>query len=246
MKVALQSIGFRYPGQANVIRDLDLTIQSDSIHAIVGRNGCGKTTLLRLIAGLDQPNAGTVKLVGTRRRPNATALVFQTPRLIEWWNVGRNVGIGPEFSGAPEDTHHRIRDFFSAHVGLAGLTNRMPGTLSRGQQSRAGLGRALAHDADVLLMDEPFAHLDQPARRRIYTEIEAYWQATPRTIVLVTHDIEEAVLLSDRVSIMGSDPARILETIEVDAGRPRTSESLLEPGIRSATSRAWEALENAV
>lgn len=245
MRVEISALKFGYPGSPGVIRNLDLTISSHSIHAIVGRNGCGKSTLLRLIGGLESPQHGTIDLIGERSRPNQTAVVFQTPRLIDWWNVGRNIGIGSEFSDTPTETNLRIRDFFSAHVGLAGLSRRLPETLSRGQQSRAGLGRALAHDADVLLMDEPFAHLDQPARRRIYTEIEAFWKAAPRTIVLVTHDIEEAVLLSDRVSVMGSNPGRILETIEVDAGRPRTASSITEPGIRAAMSRAWDALEDA-
>jgi NitT/TauT family transport system ATP-binding protein len=246
MDVEIRGVGFAYSstsGFTEVLRDLDVTVASGSFHALVGPSGCGKSTLLKLVAGLEEPAAGTIRVTGTQRHEHPTALVFQTPRLLPWWNVERNVGIGLEFSGKPRALYERVKDFYTAHVGLGGLGKRHPGTLSLGQQSRAGIGRALAHDADVMLLDEPFAHLDAIARRNIQTDLERLWDLDPRTTLMVTHDIQEAVMLADRVSVMSAGPGPLIETIEVDAGRPRFSRTLDHPGVRAAVRRVWEALE---
>jgi ABC-type nitrate/sulfonate/bicarbonate transport system ATPase subunit len=243
VKVELRSVSFRYPGSDPVLADLDLTVADGSVHAIVGPNGCGKTTLLRLVARLEQPTQGSIEFVGTRRHANLTAMVFQDPRLIPWWTVGRNVGIGPEFAEVERGMLAHIRDFYSSLFGLGGLAERLPNMLSRGQQSRAGLGRAFAHEAEVLLMDEPFTHIDIPSRRRILGQLEATWIKSPRTTIFVTHDIEEAVLIGDRVSVMSRHPGPIVDTIEVDAERPRFDLPATHPGLRSAVSRTWDALE---
>jgi ABC-type nitrate/sulfonate/bicarbonate transport system ATPase subunit len=243
MRVEIDHVGFAYPGTGRVLTDVTLTVGSGSIHAIVGPNGCGKSTLLRLIGDLESPLTGTVEISGERKHTNETAIVFQDPRLLGWWDVGRNIGIGPEFGDVEPSMYERLRDFFASHVGLGELINRLPGTLSRGQQSRAGLGRAFAHDADVLLLDEPFTHLDRISRSKLHNEIEAFWLADPRTMILVTHDIEEAVMLSDRVSVMSPGPGTVVTTIEVDAGRPRADVPPTDPGIRAAIAATWDALE---
>ncbi|HEY5650619.1 MAG TPA: ABC transporter ATP-binding protein [Acidimicrobiia bacterium] len=244
MRVDIDHVRFAYPGSRPALDDVKLTVESSSIHAVVGPNGCGKSTLLRLIAGMESPTAGEVRITGERRHTNETAIVFQDPRLLGWWNVGRNIGIGPEFGDVEPSMYERLRDFFASHVGLGHLVDRLPGTLSRGQQSRAGLGRALAHDADVVLLDEPFTHLDRISRTRLHTEIEAFWLADRRTIILVTHDIEEAVTLSDRVSVMSASPGTVTTTIEVDAARPRSRVPPTDPGLRAAIAATWEALEH--
>lgn len=246
MDVEVRGLGFAYrtaAGMTPVLRDLDLTVESGTFHALVGPSGCGKSTLLKLIAGLEEPAMGTIEVVGAQRHEHPTALVFQTPRLLPWWNIERNVGIGVEFAGKPRGLYERVKDFYTAHVGLGGLGDRYPHTLSLGQQSRAGIGRALAHDADVMLLDEPFAHLDAIARRNIQTDLERLWELDRRTTLMVTHDIEEAVLLADRVSVMSAGPGPLVETVEVDAGRPRFTRTTDEPGVRSAIRRVWEALE---
>ena len=242
MRVEIDHVGFAYPGSGRVLQNVTLSVESGSIHGIVGPNGCGKSTLLRLIAGLDSPLSGSIELTGERRHTNESAIVFQDPRLLGWWDVGRNIGIGPEFGGVEPSMYERLRDFFASHVGLGEFINRLPGTLSRGQQSRAGLGRAFAHDADVLLLDEPFTHLDRISRTRLHNEIEAFWIADRRTIILVTHDIEEAVTMSDRVSVM-SHRGTVVTTVEVDAGRPRADVPPTDPGIRAAIAATWEALQ---
>ncbi len=248
MRVEVRGLGFVYRSPQGlttpVISDLDLTVESGAVHAIVGASGCGKTTLLRLVAGLESPGRGTVEFRGERRRENLTSFVFQSPRLIPWWTVERNVAIGSEFSKAPS-LHQKVARFHTQQVGLGEMAGRYPLTLSRGQQTRVGLGRGLAHDAEVLLLDEPFVNLDAISRRRLYDEFETYWQLDPHTTVLVTHDVEEAVNLADRVSVMRSGPGPVLETVEVDAARPRSDLPPGHPGVRAAIGRVWSLLENA-
>ncbi|MPZ53894.1 MAG: ATP-binding cassette domain-containing protein, partial [Acidimicrobiia bacterium] len=224
VKVEVRGLEFGYLAKNAshlVLSDLDLDVESGSVHAVVGISGCGKSTLLRLIGGLEQPSAGIIRFIGTPRYRHRTSMVFQEPRLLPWWTAERNVGIGTEFTEMPRGRFQLLKDFYLSHVGLGGMKDRLPNTLSGGQQSRVGLGRALAHDADVLLMDEPFAHLDAMSRREMHKRLESVFEGDPRTTLLVTHDVEEAVILADRVSVMRSEPGPLVETIEVDAERPR-------------------------
>jgi ABC-type nitrate/sulfonate/bicarbonate transport system ATPase subunit len=243
MDVRITDLGFGYPDGARVLSRFDLVVTTGTVHAVVGPNGCGKSTLLRIVAGLEKPTVGRVEFIGSQRHEQQTALVFQDPRLLPWWTVERNIAISAEFSEKPPEIYERIRDFHTKRMGLGRLRNQRPDTLSLGQQTMAGLGRGIAHDAEVLLLDEPFAHLDALNRRRLHEEFETHWQLDPRTIILVTHDVEEAITLADRVSVMRRDPGPLVETIVVDAERPRVGISPAHPGIRSATSRVWEALE---
>jgi ABC-type nitrate/sulfonate/bicarbonate transport system ATPase subunit len=246
VKVRVRALGFAHGGvgsSALVLAGLNLDVEAGSVHAVVGPNGCGKSTLLRIIAGLEKPTTGSIEFVGPRRHDYRTALVFQNPRLLPWWNVERNIAIGAEFSEKPPDVYQRIRDFHTKRMGLDKVRDQKPDTLSLGQQTMAGLGRGMAHDADVMLLDEPFAHLDALNRRTLHEEFETHWQLEPRTIVLVTHDVDEAITLADRVSVMRHRPGPLIDTIEVDAERPRVGISPAHPGLRSATTWVWDALE---
>ncbi len=246
MRVEVESVDFVYRTPFGVVTQvlagLDLVVEHGSVHALVGPSGCGKTTLLRVIAGLESPTAGWVRFVGERRRHHLTSFVFQTPRLIPWWTVERNVAIGTEFTASPE-LHHKVAEFHTRQVGLGSLAHRLPPTLSRGQQTRVGLGRGLAHDAEVLLLDEPFVNLDAISRRHLHLEFETYWQLDPHTTVLVTHDVEEAVKLADRVSVMSRRAGPLLGTVEVVVPRPRADVPLDHPGLLSAIARVWALLE---
>lgn len=249
MRVDIADLSFAYPGRtgsaASVMSGFDLTIASGSFHGIVGPSGCGKSTLLRLIAGLERPTGGRIDMTGEPRRTHASAMVFDSPRLLPWWNVERNVALGVELTDRPKEIVERVRRFYTTHVGLTGLGKRRPDQLSMGQASRAGLGRALAHEADVLLLDEPLAHLDAIARRNIQRDLEQLWMTDGRTTVLVTHDVDEAVMLSDRVTVIRAGDRPVVATIEVDAPRPRADLLPSEPGLRAAAAHVWQALEEA-
>ena len=252
--IELLGVGLTYVGgdtTTPVLREIDLTIAPDSVHVLVGPNGCGKSALLRVLAGVLKPTTGDIRFVGDRRHNNRTALVFQDPTLLPWWNVGRNVSIGTELGDQdpplPKQTRksllQKMRSFHTEQVGLGGMADRMPAELSHGMKTRAGIARAFAHDADIVLMDEPFVHLDWISRRKLWDEFETHWQLDPRTYVLVTHDVDEAAVLGDRVTVLSSAPASVIETIEVDLPRPRTTELMTHPGFRSAVSQIWSALD---
>lgn len=247
MRIDLRAVSFHYRERSGeyleVVSNLDLTIESQSVHAVIGPTGCGKTTLLRLLAGLEEPQSGTVRFIGHQVRPNRSAMVFQDPTLIPWWTTGRNIGIGVEFNPRRRSLYRKIRSFSADRVGLKGVLGRMPGALSAGMQTRAGMSRAFAYDADVMLLDEPFVHLDAMTKRKLWDEFETAWQIDPRTYVFVTHDVEEAVLLSDRVTVLAGPPARVVDTVAVSLARPRLCTSLTEPGYRSAVSAVWDALQ---
>ncbi|MGA7271281.1 MAG: ABC transporter ATP-binding protein [Acidimicrobiia bacterium] len=247
MKVRISHLAFSYQGtHPPVLMDLDMEVDGGTVHAVVGPNGCGKSTLLRLIARLESPDAGSIDFVGPRRHDNLTALVFQDPRLLPWWSVERNIAIGSEFSSRSRLLYEKIRGFYTREMGLEAVRRRRPGTLSLGQQTMAAMGRGMAHDSEILLLDEPFAHLDAIRRRRLHQEFETHWQLDPRTVILVTHDVEEAVALSDRVSVMRRGPGPLVDTIEVDAPRPRLDLSPTHPRLRSAVGRVWDALERSL
>jgi len=243
MLVQIRGLSYIYEGSDTpALSAFDLDVASGSVHAVVGPNGCGKSTLLRVMAGLSKPTSGRVDFVGERIRENVTALVFQEPRLLPWWNVQRNVAIGSEFGVKPPSLYRKVRDFYTKQVGLDRVRHNKPHQLSLGQQTMAGLGRGLAYDSDVILLDEPFAHIDAPTRRRLRSEFETHWQLDPLTVLLVTHDVEEAVYMSDRVSVMRGSPGPLLTTVEVDVPRPRVDTPLDHPGLLAATSAVWEAL----
>ena len=250
MRVIIDDLEFAYPEDrdvpTNIFDSFDLTIESRSVHAIVGPSGSGKSTLLRLVAGLERPLAGEVRFEGTRTAPKQTAFVFQDPLLVPWWSVGRNVGIGVEFDEERSGIYGKLKAFNLERVGLSRLAKRLPHTLSRGQQTRASIARAMAFDADVMLLDEPFVHLDVVTKKRLWEEFETHWQLEARTYVLVTHDIEEAILLADRVTVLSRVlPTRIIDTIEVGMRRPRDPSQMTGPDFRSAVGSVWDALEDA-
>ena len=205
------------------LEDIDLAIAPGSFVTIVGASGCGKSTLLRMIAGLDRPDRGAVTHDGAPvTRPSLErGLVFQDPRLFPWLTLQQNVEVALLNSAvsraARADT---VREHIEL-VGLAGFEKAYPHQLSGGMAQRAAIARGLVNRPDVLLLDEPFGALDALTRARLQTELESIWSREAATMVLVTHDVEEAVVLGDRVVVMSPRPGRIREVVDVRAARPR-------------------------
>ncbi|WP_082540722.1 ABC transporter ATP-binding protein [Pseudolabrys sp. Root1462] len=205
------------------LSSVDLTIKDGEFIAIVGPSGCGKSTLLRIVAGISKPTTGTVTTPhGVVTSPlTDVGIVFQSPVLLDWRNILDNVLIQFELRGIKaKDFSDRARNLLGA-VGLGDFLNRYPRELSGGMRQRAAIARALVHNPSLLLMDEPFGALDALTREQMRVDLEALWLKSRKTVLFVTHGIDEAVLLADRVVVMSPRPGRIEQVIEVDIPRPR-------------------------
>ena len=205
---------------------VSFSLAAGELVSLVGPSGCGKSTLLRLIAGLDRADAGDL-LVGSHSisEPNAErGLVFQDPNLFPWLTVRRNIQSGLVARGVLDAKKHEV-DQFMRLVGLESFANVYPHHLSGGMAQRAALARALINHPKVLLLDEPLGALDAFTRMRMQDEVLRLWQARRTTMLLVTHDIDEAIYMSDRIMIMTPRPGRIERTIEVNLNRPRQRDS---------------------
>lgn len=212
--------------QQSVLSAIELAIQPGEFVTLVGPSGCGKSTLLRIIAGLESPDSGAVHIDGVNpsERPDV-AFVFQDANLLPWRSVQRNIGLPLELKG--QNTQQRSKPIAAA-IRLVGLGERdarkLPSQLSGGMQMRVSLARALVTEPRVILMDEPFAALDDVLRQQLNEELLRLWREKSWTTVFVTHHVSEAVFLSQRVIVMGRDPGRFLEVIEVPFDYPRDLE----------------------
>ncbi|MCX2722354.1 ABC transporter ATP-binding protein [Roseibium salinum] len=217
-------------GELLALQHVDLTIMDYEFVAILGPSGCGKSTLMRLVAGLLEPTAGLVEVHGTRvtePRDNI-GIVFQKPTLLPWATLEDNVvfPMKHKYGRVTPEQRERAHELLEL-VGLANLEKRRPGRLSGGMQQRVGIARALLHNPDILLMDEPFSALDALTREEMGFELLNIWQKHRKTVMFITHSIVEAVLLADRVVVMSNGPgARVAEDFRVPAPRPRTGESM--------------------
>jgi len=209
--------------QVVAMADVSLEVRRNEFVCLVGPSGCGKSTLLRLVAGLVAPTAGTVSISGapvTEPRDD-TGIVFQAPTLLPWASILDNVLFPLDMMRRLDAAGRaRARDLLML-VGLAGFEGKYPRELSGGMQQRAGICRALVHEPDILLMDEPFGALDALTREELTIELMRIWQERPKTILFVTHSIPEAVLLADRVVVMSPRPGRVAEIVDIRLPRPR-------------------------
>ena len=225
-RVRVEGIGKRFEGTNGPVQALEgvtFDVADGEFVCIVGPSGCGKTTLFRIIAGLEPATTGQVVLDGTRVDGPSTdlGLVFQEYHLFPWRTVAGNVGFGLERDGvATTERERRVRELLEL-VGLDGFADTYPRDLSGGMKQRVALARALAVDPGLLLMDEPFGAVDAQTKKMLQDELLDIWQETGKTILFVTHDVEEAVKLADRVVVMAKEPGRIREVIDVDVERPR-------------------------
>ena len=209
-------------GRVEALVDVSLAVDVNEFVCIVGPSGCGKSTLLRIIAGLEQPTSGRVHFEGDHDAHRVRGgLVVQEHGTFPWMSAVDNVAFGLKLEGVPRDERRARAMEYLGRVGLSAFANHYPHELSVGMRQRLGIGRAMVVDAPLLLMDEPFGALDALTRHRMQAELLSIWAADRRTVVFVTHDIEEAVLLGDRVIVMSGRPGRILANIAVPFARPR-------------------------
>ena len=207
----------------HAIEDISLEIERGEFVTVIGPSGCGKTTLLNILAGFEQPSAGQVLLEGQGiDGPGADrGVVFQEYALFPWLTLRQNVAYGPRERGIPASLIRELTDRTLAMMGLSGAENRYPHELSGGMRQRAALARVLVNDPKILLMDEPFAALDAQTRARLQREVAGLWVQTRKTVFFVTHSVEEAVLLADRVVAMTAHPGRLKADVRIALSRPR-------------------------
>jgi sulfonate transport system ATP-binding protein len=236
--LVLRGVRKRYDATP-VLAGIDLTVAAGEIVALVGPSGCGKSTLLRLIAGLDTRYSGEVAVgdMAVCGPGPAVGLVFQEPRLFPWLTVADNVAFG--LPGRGSQTARRLVDETLAVVGLRDFAAALPKQLSGGMAQRASLARALVTEPRVLLLDEPFSALDAFTRMRLQDHLLTAWERYRPTLVLVTHDLDEAVYLADRVVLLGERPARVMREEQVELARPRDRRDLSLAALRA---RLLEAL----
>lgn len=233
------------PTEFQAIKQLDLTVKKGEFLAIVGPSGCGKSTFLDMIAGLAKPSSGEIFIDNKLITGPALdrGIVLQGYALFPWRTVRKNVEFGLEVKKVPQKQRAEISQKYIELVGLHNFEDRYPHELSGGMKQRVAIARALAYDPEVLLMDEPFAAVDAQTREVLQEELLRIWEKTKKTIVFVTHGIDEAVFLADRVAVMSTNPGTIKEIVSINLPRPRD-------GIRSSADfgwvrhKIWELLQN--
>jgi NitT/TauT family transport system ATP-binding protein len=229
-----------------VLDDVSLTVGRGEFFCFIGPSGCGKSTLLRIIDGLIAPTAGTVAVGGasTRAPRRDVGVVFQSFNLFPWRTVVANVELGLENRGmSKQDRRDRSRKWLD-RVGLSGFEDFYPSQLSGGMQQRVGLARALAIEPDILLMDEPFGSVDAQTRLLMQEELLRIWAMDQKTVVFVTHDVEEALFLGDRVAVFSQRPGRVIDCIDVPFERPRVDTLRGDAAFARLKEALWELLKS--
>lgn len=227
-----------------VLSDVSFDIRRSEFVSIVGPSGCGKTSLLRAVAGLLPIDSGTVEVAGRRvTGPGPErAVVFQEPTLMPWATTLDNAAFGLKLRGVSKGERRKRAQSALELVGLGDRADAVPQELSGGMRQRVGIARALAVDPDVLLMDEPFGSLDEITRRKLQEELVRIWEHDKKTVIFITHSVDEALFLSDRIIVMGTRPGRVIDTITEMLPRPRTRDQESSEAFIALRTKIWSAL----
>lgn len=244
--VRVDEVSMLYPGGTQALRNVSIDFPGGKLITLLGPSGCGKTTLLKIIAGLQRPTSGSVEVNGERiDGPGADrALVFQDFALLPWATVIRNVAFGLELQGMPRHERYAIAQKYIGEVGLAGFEDKYPHELSGGMRQRAGLARALTVNTDVLMMDEPFSAVDEQMRRKLQEDLLALLQVEKKTVIFVTHSIEEAVYLSDQIVLLTRHPGEVMRIVDTELDRGAGPEEIRrDPRYIDLVDEIWAGLK---
>lgn len=246
--ISFENVGQTFATQSGPLTALagvNVTIKQHEFVAVLGPSGCGKSTLLRLTAGLVAPTEGQVTVFGVPvdKPRDDVGIVFQQATLLPWANIEDNVAFpAKHIRGRISRQDRDVARDVIAKVGLAGFEKRLPSELSGGMQQRVGIARALFRNPDILLMDEPFSALDALTRDQMGYELLDLWQSSPKTVLFITHSIPEALLLADRVLVMGARPGKIIADLKVPLGRPRDERALRAAEIQDFAAQLRDLL----
>lgn len=233
--------------RVTALEDVSFVVPDGTFLAIVGPSGCGKTTLLRILAGLEEASSGQVTVHRSDPARPVNSMVFQEQSVLPWMTVRENVAYGLRLRGVDREARHRIAEHYIQLVGLSGFSEAYPHQLSGGMKQRVSIARAFANDPEILLMDEPFANLDEQNKILLQQELLRIWEGTQKTVCYITHSIDEALNLSDRVMIITARPGRVKAVIDVDLGRPRDIARLRShPRFGELFGTIWQALREEV
>ena len=247
-KLRIEQVALRFAPKSGppvtALENISLEVAENEFSVIVGPSGCGKTSLLRLVAGLIQPSEGAIRLDGVpvTKPGRDRGMVFQSYTLFPWLTVEDNVAFGLKLRGIEPAARRQTVQRFIAQVGLEGFERSYPKHLSGGMMQRVALARALANDPEVLLMDEPFGALDSQTRSLMQELLLEIWQRARKTVLFITHDIDESILLGDRVYVMTARPGRIKEMVEVAIPRPRTADVLTSEPFMALKRRIMHSI----
>jgi len=231
-------------GPLVALSDVNFKVRQREFISVIGPSGCGKSTLIRIVAGLEDPSSGIVAVDGIPvTGPGADrGMVFQNYTLFPWLTVRKNVLFGPRMKGTRDDKAEKAADEWLKLVGLTDFADLYPAQLSGGMKQRVAIARALANDPRILLMDEPFGALDAQTRCSMQAHLLRIWAAADVTVLFITHDLDEAIYLSDRIVVLGARPGRILEIIDVPVTRPRSQDQFLSAHFLATKKRLEELI----
>ena len=249
-KIRLRHLGKRFRTRAGsfaAIEDISVDIAAGSFFVIVGPSGCGKTTLLRIIAGLEQPSAGSVEVLQRDRTRPVNAMIFQGDSIFPWMTVWHNAAYGLALRGVAKAEIREVVGHYLDRTGLTRFAGAYPHQLSGGMKQRVAIARAFANDPEILLMDEPFSALDEQNKTLLQQELLRIWEEHKKTVVFITHSVDEAVTLGDRIMIMTAQPGRAKAMIDVPFARPRNVLDLrADPRYGALIHRIWGDLREEV
>ncbi|QQE81477.1 ABC transporter ATP-binding protein [Alicyclobacillus sp. SO9] len=228
-KISIRGLGKQFQVKKKIVTALDavnLDIKQGEFACIVGPSGCGKTTLLRILAGLEKPTTGTMDMQHDDLSQPLNSMVFQEHSIFPWMSVRKNIGYGLRMRKVPKAKTNEIVDLYLEKTGLRPFGDALPHQLSGGMRQRVSVARAFANDPEILLMDEPFAALDEQNRLLLQQELVRIWEESRKTVVFITHSIDEALFLSDKVYVMTAHPGTVKESFSIDLPRPRKIEEV--------------------